>query len=378
MFQRRHHLHLIHFHFKRGLSELYVCNILRQLAFAAVGLFVPIYFLTLGLGLKDIAVFYLSASLSYILFVIPAARFSANRRLKLSMALSIIPLLTSFAMLYTLGDLHWPVYLIGAIFGLNWPLFWFGFYVNLAIDTDKDHQGEEIGIMYTFIYLVEIFSPVIGATILSFFGFHVLFLFVALVLALSIIPLFYSDAIVNQTAFDVKKIWPLLKTRNAIGFCGFGGEDHGAGGVIWPVFMFLAVPVYLALGLIFSVGLAAAVVFSYITSELTDKIKKQKMIYWGATTNSIFYLLRTFANTVVDFLSFNLIAALSSILTRVPVEALVFEKANQKSLPEFIVAKEIAFHFGAVIFFTLIFIVNDAVFGLILGAIFSLLYLFMK
>src|SRR3990167_1916337 len=97
---------------KRGILYIYLNNLLRGVAFSLVGIFIPIYFLTLGFSLSQVFGYFLVLNL----FSFLLARKMGYKLIIISSAFLVILFLILLTFLDTLNI---SIYFIGAILGVQ-------------------------------------------------------------------------------------------------------------------------------------------------------------------------------------------------------------------------------------------------------------------
>ncbi|MFH1473840.1 MAG: MFS transporter [Candidatus Aenigmatarchaeota archaeon] len=364
----------IHYFLNRELSELYLSVAIRTFAMSLISIFVPIYLLNIGYTLVEVLLFFMTFCVFHAVFSFFAAKFSLKAGLKHSIALSIPFLIFYFVLLYTIQSYNWPLALLALVAAVQNSLFWISFHTDFARFSNKKLRGEEFSILRLITSTLNVVGPLVGALIISFVSFYYLFLFVSSLLIISLIPLFYSKDVKIRHDVSLKRVFKASSPKNFIVFMGSGAELGGSG-VIWPIFIFLIVGTYLSLGIITSIATFLSLITVFIVGRMCDRFKRGSILKIGSVAHSVTWFFKSIASTGPQIILVNSISGIISSFKDIPYNAMVYDKANKKSIVEFIVFREIALQIGKLIFFSLIILLVFLSRGLILAGFASLFYL---
>jgi hypothetical protein len=313
------------------------------------------------------------SSVVYMLTIIPAIKMTSFFSSKYQMVLSALFLILLTWMLYSLDAISWPVYLMGAILGLSYTFYWTAFLINFAKDTDKEHRGEEVGIMHTLVIALSIIGPIAGALIITFMGYHVLFVLTAVVFLLSTYPLLRAPKFFEPGDFSLRRVFSKHYLKSIAGFFAMGGEYHSANMVIWPLFVFIMLSEYVLVGTIFSAGMLVSLIFTYILSEYADHLRKISLLRFGAVLSAATWFIKIFASSFLQIFSLHSLGKFFSTASGIPLEAIGFDR-SQENVTEYVITRELAIHAATVLFFMIVILTNSLYVGLALGGIFALFY----
>ena len=366
------HHHFLHVLKNKELSELYISMALRSFTIALIGIFVPIYLLNNGYSLFEVIIFSIVLNLSHIIFIVPAAKFCAKYGFKHSMFVSIPFLVLFFFMLYSIKI--WPIYLVGAIYGLNNAFYYMGYNVDFAKSSDKNKRGQEIGTAKIISSIFIVFGPLLGGIILTVFGFKILFTIAAILLFISIIPLFLTKDIHEPFKFNLKDAKLFNFKKDILPYMSYGAET-GASSVFWPIIIYFTVlGSYKSLGLTNSLMLLCGLIFMYFTGKVVDK-NKRKVLRYGSLLNAIVWLARTLVITPIQVFMIDSIKGISQTLYEVPFLALSYDKAAKKRIIEYTIFRELSIQFGRTVMFIVILLIGEIKLSLFIGSLGSMLYL---
>ncbi|MBD3252436.1 MFS transporter [Candidatus Pacearchaeota archaeon] len=369
------HYRFLHFLKNRELNEFYLSMAIRSFSYSLISVFIPVYLLKLGYSLQEVLFFYFIFSLTHLVFTIPAAKVSSKYGFKHSILFSIPFLLLFYLMLYTLDIYGWPLFIPAIIFGLKNAFFWMGYHTHLSKFSDKKHRGEEISIVRISTSLFHVAGPFIGGLIVSFFGFKILFLVVIFFLFSSAIPLFFSQDSYDSTKFSLKKLFSIKRSRDIISFIGYGMEI-AVGVVIWPVFIFTAIlNNYTTLGLVTTLSWFFSMIFAFVIGKSSD-VKRSFVLRIGAVCNAVVWIVRAFVRTSLQVFIIDSFYGITKISKDISFDAICYDKANKRSILEYIIFREIFIQIGKSLMFLLMMIFTSYVFGFLSASLGSLLHLF--
>lgn len=193
------------------------------------------------------------------------------------------------------------------------------------------------------------FGPIIGALIITFFGFKVLFIIVSLLLLGSTIPLFLTEEIHVPREFSLKGFFKYQKLKNILGYIGTGIETRITT-IVWPLFIFIFIfeEKYISLGFVSSMMLFSSLFFIFIAGKFSD-INRRLTLKIGTISNSIVWILRSFVVTPIQVLIVDIFYGASRSAVIVPFEALSYDKTNTKNRAKIIFEREFYIKIGGII-----------------------------
>lgn len=364
----------VHYFLNKELSELYLSVAIRTFALSLISIFVPIYMLNLGYSLVDVLGFYIIYYIFHGTFSFFAAKLSLKIGFKHSMILTVPFLILFYILLYTITTYNWPLALLALVGAINNAIFWIAFHVDFVKSSVKRKRGEELSIFRVITYILNIFGPLLGAVVISFMNFHYLFVLVSILLVFSLVPLFFSKDIRVSKKISFKKIFRVQSWKNSVVFFG-NGIETATGGVIWPVFIFLIVGGYLSLGIIASVATFFSLISVLAVGRLCDKFKRRSILKVGSVTQSAAWFFKLFVTTGPEIILVNTFSGIVNSLKDLPLNIMLYDKADKRNVVEFIVFREIVIALGRIALFSIIAVLLALSGGLILASLASLSYL---
>jgi len=358
---QREPFQFIHFALNKELIEMYISMGLRSLALAMVGVFIPLYlFKELNYNIETILLFYLIIYVVMVLLTPISGIICSKIGLKRSILLSI-PFSVSF--IYLLNSLKYSLIhysIVAIVEGIGLSLFWIAFHVDFAKCTNKKNRGKEISIWFVSSLILSIIGPIIGGILLSVYGFNWLFIITGFLLFTSVIPLFFSNENHVKYKFKLKNVFLKKHTREMINFWSYGIEGIGIS-IFWPLFVFLILKEYLAMGIVSSIMGVISVIFIPIVGGLNDRWGNKPLIKLGGVFSFFSWVIVSFVKTFWQIVFITGFSRFAFIMIDLPFSSLVYDNANKlkNKMVEYLVFREMMLFVGrAIILLGVIIFIN--------------------
>ena len=292
------------------LSEIYVSMMFRSLSISMTGIFVPLYMLKLHYAVIDIAfsqVAYFAARA--FIFDYLAGVMISKYGPKHTMIFGYLLLIVSTSQFLTLATIHWPIWLIGAIWGGAGSLFAIPFHVDFSKVKHKLHGGKELGYVKIIQYSASAVGPIAGGIIATVFGGQYIFLAAIFLLLIGGLPLLKTrePTRINQK-LNIRSINLKSIKIDIISMIAYD-IDLTASTFLWPlylgVFVLTSGATYAKLGSLASVSVIASMLAAFTIGKLIDNHKGRPLLRFGAIVNAGLHLFRPFVNTYPQALLIN-------------------------------------------------------------------------
>lgn len=377
-------IHLPHFFVnkvRREIEHLYASTAIGNLAQSMMVVFEPIFlYQALNFTIPQVLLFF-AAVYFFFTLLIPLGGKIASRYGYAHAIFYSIPFQILFWFLLLGSEKNELfIYLAPLAFAIQKSLFWPAFHATMARFANGQQRGREFSIMYAIMNLVQIVGPMLGGYLTLIFGINALLVVASIVYLCSAIPLFWSKDVVVSRKYSFAQTWTLYKSypKQFIGYFGFAEELLAM--VVWPLFIFIIVKNYQDTGTLVTFATLIATALALYAGIYTDGHSKRFATKVGAGFTVLSWLARLpvaapFAVFIADAIS-----RTSKSLVMVPVSALIYERAESTHIIPYAVGFEQALSFAKMItalVAALVFVLTGSIVALfILGAIFSLLYLF--
>lgn len=319
---------LRHRHFWREvgydeLSEIYITSMFRSIAVGMTGIFVPLYLLKNGYPLTDILLVEMSFYVARALVFDVGASFSVSRfGAKHTLFAGYFLLILSTALFLTLPDHHWPLWLVGGIWGGSNSWFFIPFHVDFSKVKHKEHGGKELGYLSIINRVGGIAGPIAGGVAATLFGGQYIFLVATVLLIVGAIPLLRTrEPIPPRTRLDPFSLrWPSIK-RDVYANLAYNVENV-LSSFLWPLYLSLFVlgtsAAYAKLGGLATVSVVASMLAAYGIGQLVDNRRGRRLLRFGTTTNAALHLLRPFIKTYTSAIALSVADDAATISYQLP------------------------------------------------------------
>lgn len=283
------------------LNELYVAMLVRGMSLSMMGLFVPIFLLRIGYSLTAILTILCIYFVTRVFSDIGAAFLVARFGPKHIMVLGQILFSLSSLLFLTLEQMHWPLVLLGAVWGASQSCFFLSFDVDFSKIKHQLHAGKELGYVEIMGKVGAIIGPILGGVISITLGPQYIFAISTILMIIGLLPLF--------------KTTEPVRTRQKLDYRGFAKVDinksltaitathleNTLSIVMWPLFLALFVlpgeSVFIKVGILSSVSVFMAVLAARFVGRLVDERQGRRVLHMSATINSILHLAKPFVSS---------------------------------------------------------------------------------
>ncbi len=376
MYQIKPHINPILYRYFRNkeLDELYASIGIKSFAISLISIFIPIYLLTLGFSLIDVAIYNLIYYAGIIAFYPSSISLAARWGVKKTMMLGIISALGYFAALNYITS-GFPYYIAAAIQGLSTALYWTSYHIEFTEILDTAKGGTEISISRIIAIGSMILGPIVGAFFILSDSFSFIFLLVSVLLIFAMLPLFLTKDIKAQPVrASFSKIIKyggkgMAIASQAGGFLGF------VTGVLWPVFIFLTLKSIMDLGWIVSATSAIMVTILFLMGRSTDR-DENMTLKSGVILHSLSWISRLLFLFPIGVFINNFYASVSSSMMNIPFTKKVYTEARKsKNIPEFILFREFHLFVGRALAVFLFLLINNIMWMFIVASFVTFFYL---
>jgi MFS family permease len=339
MLKKLVHRLLKHRHFWREvefdeLSEIYITMMFRSLSLSLTNLFIPLYLLKLHYSLAEVVTTFLFYFVfRALLFDYLAGWLIIKIGAKHTILCSYGVLIVSTSLFLTLGDMHWPLWLLGGLCGGASSLYAIPFHVDFSKIKHKAHGGKEFAYASIMDKLGSILGPLTGGVIATLFGGQYIFLVAMLLLVIGGLPLLRTGEPFNSRApLHLHELPFRPIKRDIYSFMAYGIELTMCGSV-WPLYLGLAILAssagYAKLGFLASISVVTSMVAAYSIGKLTDKKHGHKLLRLGATANALLYIFRPLTTTYAGALLVNIANEGATIAYKIPYTKGMYDRGDE-------------------------------------------------
>jgi MFS family permease len=350
---------------KKELSQMYFSIAVRSFAISLISLFIPLYlYIELGFSLEQVLHFYLFYSIIFAVSSPLAAKFAARFGLKHSVLFSVPFYILFIISLYLLSIYSISLLIIAALAGWSLAFYWMGMHLIFHHVSGSKFRGAEVGKRRFYTILAAAIAPFLGGFLIKYSGFFVVFCLTALLLVGSVLFLFLSKENNVKYHFSVRTLLNKDHWKNSLFFVSRGVRIM-AGGVIWPLFIFVILKDYFSLGIVGSILSGASAFLVLFVGKWSDKIGKRKIIRWTVGFESLSWIFRALVGTVTQVFGATFFGALTWGSMEAPIIALEYDKGSGRGLTNFFVSREIFICLGRILLLTFVLLTGSLSGGLL-------------
>lgn len=326
------HPHYFSHNLNTEVKEVYWNAFILNLALSITTLFEPIFLYGLGYSMIDILWFYCLVYFGYSFFVFLGAKVSSWIGYKHTMLWSTVFYIIYWIMLYQI-KFHPELFLIAPFyFAFQKAFMWPAYHADIARNSDKGQRGREVGVLFALIQVASIAGPLLGGIISAFLGFKTLFFISSFLILLSSYPLFRSSEIYTKHSFKFQSFWKVATTypKNFFGYWGYA-EDLMLM-TLWPLYVFIAVPALLNVGILVTVASFVAIVIMLYLGRLIDHKKQSHLLQVAGVGYGLTWLFRQFAVNFPIVFAFDALTRTAKAIVSVPMVALTYKLGGSGSV----------------------------------------------
>ncbi len=294
-------LHLPH-SWQAEVTEYYLFVTLWMMGNYGANVLLPLFLLSNGYSLAQIVIVYLINEVSLIFFLFFTSTILKRWGFRIVLAFGIL-VFTAFLMLLTrLEHFHdfWSALpflaVVFALRGFGKAFLNFGHEVFMIKVATMHSGGKSVSWFRICMIVASVLTPAVVGVTAYVYGFDIAFFCLAVLSALSMIPLFLIPNHRFQIKYKPKSLVPLLRTRIKKRYIFAEVGRSFADGVIfltWPVFVYLAVENVKDVGFITSASAFLSIIVAYLVGKsLQDSKRSEGIFRHGVRISAFFYFLR--------------------------------------------------------------------------------------
>lgn len=333
----------------KELRDMYLALSLKTLAMSMVGIFIPIFLIVeRNMSLSGIILFYFFSAMGYMITSPFAGKFSSKFGLKKAAMLTIPMSIFFYLALFNESIQNNNLNYLAFFMGIFQAMYWIPFTIYFVKSSDKKHRSEEVGFLSATLIFSSMCGPFIGALIINWYGFGLLFKVASVLLAISIIPLMFVRG--QHEPFRCKfKDMRNLPKRFTIKMLAFGATNI-VELVFWPVFLFSVIGTYTSFGAIFLVAEFGSLMGAMWLGTIENRNTLLKLLRIGGVLCALIWLSRVFFTGALMLAGITILGAFLHDFVEIPFNTLAFDDfIKKKYLAEFVVFKSILEESGRII-----------------------------
>jgi MFS family permease len=342
-----HHIsHNLHHYFKSDLSKVEGFVFIHNIGRGLISIFLPIIFYMEGFSISQILIYFLCYGLFDIILNFVAREFTAKFGAKSAIVLGL-----SFEILYFIGLIFLQLnlgYLIALAFfsamydSFFWVAHWLIF--NEAVSKSKE-VGTKIGIFNIIRHTAGLITPLIGAMFLIVFDKNYLIIFSITLFLISLIPLF-RISVKHLNVEKKKNLFQMLKnkeSRESFTLLSLLGVHYQVEDILLPLFIFLTFSSIENVGILPIILAAGSIIFNYFIGKFVDRHEHLKIIFFGALSLGIVWVVRLFFPVIETFFLSALFVGFFTTMIFIPVDSKFIKSSRNASFLDVSTQRNIAY-----------------------------------
>lgn len=315
---------------RRQEKELFVSNVIINLALAMVQIFEPIYLFKLGYPIYQIALFYLIIYVAYF-FVLPlGAKFANKHGYETGMFLGSALYVPFYLSLFFINKFSFMFVVVIAFYVLQKMFYWPAYHADFAHNSANKEEGREISSSSISSSLMFAFGPIIGGFIITYFGFSVLFIISSILFIGSNIPTLLTKEKFTRRdfkySFIFKKLFARSNLRKLLSTIGYAEEFILW--VFWPIFMAYIIVSYEKIGILYGISTMVMLVATLYIGKICDRRDKRIVLRLSAFFYAFTWVAKIFARTIVPIFVFDTFSKTAKSGVDVSIRSLVYSGAR--------------------------------------------------
>lgn len=345
--------------FPEGFLSLYGSSVILMISSGFLGIFLPIFLFNLfGSNIKLVALYYMIASLGYLL-VLPLGAIFLNRfGFRNALRLSVLWGALYYVFFYFLTDENVyyliPMSLVTLV--LFRTFYWTPYHVDFAKFTDDSARGRQLSMFNITRDVMTGLVPILSGYIISQFGYSFVFgIAIGLFLASG---LFFIDFPRTKEKFSwsYKESWiNLFRKENrkfSLAFVSNGAEGV-VGTIVWPIFIFqLLDGNYFQVGYLSAFIIILTIILRLFLGKKLDKGEEKKsFLKFGTVFYSIGWFIKIFIVTAFHVFAVGIYHNLMRVFYGTSFEVIAYDITigDGHYVDELTVLREMSVHIGKII-----------------------------
>jgi len=339
-----------------GIGSVIAVVTLRRMAVELLGLFSPLYVLSiardLGFSIQNAVLmvigYFLLIFIAKLLTMPLAENASFRIGYRRTLIISVIPFFL-FIGLLALSQLYPVLLVLVSIFwGIHAALFWFGYHGLFVKRADHEHFGKQTGLSQALYIATGVVTPILGGLIILKFGYQALFLVAGAIFTLGVMIALLSREIKPHRDARIINVIQLFKTHKKVmlGYFGWGFES-ALYSTLWPVFLFLLVGKILSFGEIISAAVLVAAIITYLVGLVVDKIGVKEVISLGSIIGFLTWIIRAIVRAPLAIVGVDGAYRVTEQMLHIPLLVRSYQKAIAGGTGQALYFMEISLGLGA-------------------------------
>jgi MFS family permease len=335
---RHHH---IHYHLPRmtEMKRLFFTHSIGATGAGMVGIFVPLYLLTLGYSFSNVVLYLLIQQGAALLLIYPAmqllSRFGANKGIVIGQVSTI----TYFSLLLTLPHFHWPLAFVAIWWAVDRVSYATAIHANFSRSRAHEKTGTQLSWFSSIVTVAHGLAPAVGGIIATEFGISWVYGAGIGLLLISLIPMIGAGEITTRRSLQLSRLDYRRLWRDPVSNA-FNGATSMAELLLWPMIIFFIVKTYAGVGILSSLVLIASIAVALFVGKREETKGETRYLHRGLGLETLTNIFRALASNALHVFGVNLINGVSRSMYTTPYMTRYYKHADEEPRMEYITLME--------------------------------------
>ncbi len=358
----------------RDIQKVNIAHTINSVALSVIGVYIPIYLLTLGYSLTKVLIFFAISHtfgllIMLFLYTLLIKKFGLIHTFKIYYPLQFIYLVS----LFLLNQHMYPFELVAMMYGAANYAYWMPMNILLIKRSEHHDMGKNLSTFFALPKLFGILGPLLGAILIPILGFWPVFSFAIIGVLISFLPLAKvhdADVKINLNFLSAGK--RVFKDKSLFLFEAFDNIIEESEW-FWGIYVYLIIGTLSTPGIIGSLESLGGAVLTIFVGKYADKYGK-RIVPFAALAMTAIFIGRIFIFTAVPAYLITVAASLVMTLFLISYFSTIYKTVKGEGEEEFVILREIPTVLGRLIVFAAIFLsINNLRFFFVFPILFILL-----
>lgn len=326
---------------RKHLGAVYLMHAINGLAWSLIGIFVPIYLLSLGYAPQAVFFYYFMVVGAAAVSSYAAGRSAETFGVRMTVILGFPFLFFYLGLLFNLPHQSVPLVLVAIAQACTMAFYWIPLHMFFTTHSPEQDLGANVSKLFGLPQLATIATPLIGSFVILYGGFPSLLMLSGAVFVISAIPLFWIPELDPPVRVRLRDILQLTRAHPHYIFIEFfENMREEAENIIWPVFVYLTFGSILSIGIVGALVSLGSVLLMFSIGKRIDTAETKTYMRLGACIMAAVWIARVFVHDQIAFYALTLAAGFFGGLIVIPWNTYIYRIAKKKNPPAFIVFRE--------------------------------------
>lgn len=332
----------------REIDNLFLYELLKNFAISLIGIFIPVYIVSQGLGLLPAALFIAISGILSVILSYPVSLIISRIGFKHALISSYLFLIPGLTVIRYFEVSILVIIASSILYNLGRLLHNIGMNSEFAVDSKRGERDDDAGKMLSLPSISRIVAPFLGGAIFASLGFGELMLFTVAVLAASAVPLLLSKDHKGTMEYDFRKLLKEEYLKSVPLFVARGIQAVTAVS-IFGLFVYMRIGGSLDVGAARALDSLGFVLTGLAVGKYANKITRNRLVLIGCMGASTVFLFRGFVQTPLQVFLISFMGGIFFQIYHVPIYSSFADEAEKTEVLEFYTLRKIFVGLGNIL-----------------------------